>query len=438
MSEAQQVPFNIDAEEAVNGSLLIDGECLKEVQFLKPSDFFSSQNRLIFTACLECAKRYEAINIITVASELDRTRKLKDAGGAAYLSHLSGMVPTSLDAPYYAGIVHRLSIARGLINSASQIAAIGYEASPDTEGALSRATAILDTVKKEAGAMKSELVTPDMMGEKMLDMLNDGQSSISWGFADLDEVTTGIYPQDYIVIGARPSVGKTELQIEVAEKMAGQKKTVLFASTEMHINPVLERYIARALKISIRDLRKRVFDLEQQDKFMKAADAITGIPIYYLFGKRSSENIWMNARKMKEQYGLDAVFVDYLQLLTDCNKGKDNHAVQVGLVSHTLKAISQDLNVPVIVASQLNRLVEYREVKRPMLADLRESGDIEQDADVVFLLHRPELYPGFNAADKGVLELMMAKHRQLGQAEAPVKLQWVPQNHCYENKERES
>jgi replicative DNA helicase len=223
--------------------------------------------------------------------------------------------------------------------------------------------------------------------------------------------------------------------LTIADNIARTGKKVLFASTEMGITPVLERHIAKTLRISVRNFRRREFqlDADMEKKFFSGSGELESIPVYYLFGSRSSESIWQNARKMQEQYGLDAIFVDYLQLLTDCRRGKDNHAVQVGLVSHNLKDITKDLNVPVVVASQLNRLLEYRESKRPMLADLRESGDIEQDADVVFLLHRPELYPECPAGDRGVLEMMMAKNRQLGTAESPVRLQWIPEQYRYGN-----
>ena len=441
MESTRLVPHNIEAEEGVTGSLLIDGECLNEVTFLQPSDFFSETNRIIFKACRDIDARNTAIDQITVAEELERQGNLQIAGGAAYLSHLISSTPTSLDIGHYANIVHRLSLSRALISAASQIAMLGYDAAPDIENGIKQAGVIIETVKKRAGNNKLEITTPAMMSSKMLDILQHGAPSLSWGFIDLDAVTTGIYAQDYIVIGARPSVGKTEMMIETAENIGRTGKKVLFASTEMGINPVLERYIAKQLQMSIRELRKRELqpelneDVEQH--YMAASVRLSELPVYYLFGKRSSDSIAMNARKMQELYGLDCIFVDYLQLLTDCYRGgRDNHSVQVGQVSHNLKAITSDLNVPVIVASQLNRLVEYRENKRPMLADLRESGDIEQDADVVFLLHRPELYSDYEITDKGKLEIMMAKNRQLGMAEHPVKLQWIPDRYKYGNATR--
>jgi replicative DNA helicase len=211
----------------------------------------------------------------------------------------------------------------------------------------------------------------------------------------------------------------------------------------MPMNPVVERYISRVLSISVRQFRERKtgeMDEATEKRYLEYAGQLENLPVYYLFGKRSSDSIWENARKMQEKYGLDAIFVDYLQLLTDCNRGKENHSVAVGIVSHNLKAMGQSLNVPVIVASQLNRSIEHRDDKRPMLFDLRESGDIEQDADVVFLLNRPELYPdeyGHVAdEDRGVLEIIMAKNRQLGTDTNIVKLQWVADKYHYADKAR--
>lgn len=436
-------PYSMESEEGVTGSMLIGGN-FTEIKFLKPGDFYSDQNRLIFQACFDVFKRDEAIDQITVTEELHRTGKLEEAGGAAYLSHLIANTPTSLDAPYYANIVHRLSIARQLIQSSSQIASLGYDADTDVDSVLKKAFDILDGVRKGANVNKFEVVTPAEMSTAMLDLLNKGQESLSWGFIDLDKITTGIYPQDYVIIGARPSVGKTQIMLEVAENIAMCGKKVLFVSTEMPMNPVIERHISRTLGISVRSFRERKIspdnplDEKTEKDYVTKAGLLNDIPIYYLFGKRSSDSIFENAQKMKEKYGLDAIFVDYLQLLTDCNKGRDNHSVAVGVVSHNLKSIGQSLNVPIVVASQLNRSLESRVDKRPMLSDLRESGDIEQDADVVFLLNRPELYPDENgqvaAADKGVLELIMAKNRQLGTGESIVKLEWRPDAFRYGNK----
>jgi len=353
-------------------------------------------------------------------------------------------MPTSLDIEHYADIVHRLSMSRSVITAAGQIASIGYDADPDIDGSIKKIETIVTAIKARSGNRKNEIVTPADMGKKMLDMLREGEKSVEWGFIDLDDLTGGIYPQDYIVIGARPSVGKTQFMLDSAKNIALRDKKVLMVSAEMTINPIIEREISKALGISVWQYRKRNTESDdwksRETGYMIAAGNLTKTNVYYLFGRRSSDSIWDNARKMKESVGLDVIFVDYLQLLSDCYRGgRDNHSVSVGLVSHNLKAITTDLNVPVIVASQLNRQVEYRDDKHPVIADLRESGDIEQDADVVFLLHRPELYinPLEHEAEykavKGKLSVMMAKNRQLGTASVPVILQWVDKQYRYDN-----
>ena len=442
MIETQLPPYDMNAEEGVNGSLLIDSDCYSQVKYLIPEDFFSETNRLIFRACKNIMDRQGKIDQITVAEELNRAGKLSAAGGAAYLSNLIATTPTSLDIEYYADIVKRLSVSRSIVTAASQIGSLGFEASPDVEGTLKTIEQIIVSIKKNAGNRKNDIVTPNDMATRMIDMIKQGETSLPWGFVDLDELTGGVYPQDYIVVGARPSVGKTQFMLDAANNIALRGKKVLFVSAEMTINPVLERHIAKSLGISIWNYRKRDINSQYwqenvEPKYMVAAADLGKIPIYYLFDRRSSDSIWDNARKMKESVGLDIIFVDYLQLLSDCYRGgRENHSVAVGMVSHNLKAITTDLNIPVVVASQLNRQVEYRDDKHPVIADLRESGDIEQDADVVFLLHRPELYADTQVerdAVLGKLAVMMAKNRQLGTASSPVILQWVAEHFKYEN-----
>lgn len=433
VDDVRSVPHDISAEEAVIGSLLLDDACFADVRYLTPGDFFSDTMATVFDVCKTLALRHTAVDAITVAQELDRRGKLEATGGAANLSRLIAATPTSLDAAYYAGIVHKLAVARALIIAGKEIGRIGSEPDLDIEDSIKKADNLLQGVRQSAVTGKLELVTPEMMADSMMGLLEHPQTSLRYGFHDIDEMTTGIYPQDYVVIGARPSVGKTELMLEMSDIMATkQQKYVLFASTEMGRNPVLERHFSRNTHISVRELRKMQLNEEEERAFMAAVGDLSETHIYYLFGRRSSDSIWDNARMMKETIGLDCIFVDYLQLLSDCFRGgRDNHATMVGMVSHNLKGISTELNVPVVVASQLSRDVERRDNKRPMLSDLRESGDIEQDADVVLLLHREELYSTAMPDDKGRLEVMMAKHRQLGMGTKPAVLQWIPDQYRY-------
>jgi replicative DNA helicase len=432
MTETRLPPNQRDAEESVIGSLLIDASCLSKVSFLKPDDFFS-ECRSIYEVCVQLNERHEKINQITVAIELNRQGKLVSSGGSAYLSTLIANTPTSLDAEHYANIVHRMSVSRRIISAASSISELGYSESPDTDGMIKQARDILSKVEAQAGIRKLDIVTPHEMGNAMLNMLQVGTPSLRWGFKELDRVTMGLYPGDYILIGARPSTGKTQLMLNAAKNIALCGKSVLFASTEMGMGPVIERYIAEQLGISVRQLRDRSFTLEQEERFMEASGTLSQLPVYYLYGSRSSDSIWRQASKMQEIYGLDVVFIDYLQLLDDCYEGGDSQNVRVSKVSKNIKSMQNDLGVPVVVASQLSRGLENRDDKAPKLQDLRDSGSLEQDADTVLLLHRPEFYVKDMERErlKGTLEILMAKNRQLGTDINFCKLKWIEAEHRY-------
>jgi len=427
-------PHDQDAEEAVIGSLLIDGEAIRLVaESLKASDFYHEQNRWIYEACLPIHKRREAINQITIAQELSRQGKLEDCGGAAYLSHLISICPTSLDIEHYAAIVRRLSACRQMIALSGQLASLGYEASPDTNEMIERGIKLFDQYRKENVSFE-ELITPYQAGEEVIDLIkkyNEPGHAMSWGFRDLDDITTGIYPE-FVIVGARPSVGKTQIMKDIAENVATQGKTILFASAEMSISALMERKIARELGISIQEIRRHGIPEEHMDKVIELSGQVSESRIYYLPRGVSSRDIYNQAKRMKETIGLDILFVDYLQFLNDCwATGRENQNVRVGEVCKRLKSIVNDLEIPVIVASQLSRSLEHRaeDSRKPNLADLRDSGNIEQDADVVFLLWRdPE--------DDRVLEVKMAKNRQLGDAPA-IKLIWLSERHRYGDAYRE-
>ena len=421
------LPHDIDAEEAVNGSLLIDGEAFKKIaSLLHPPDFYTEVGQFIYKACGTLSERREAINQITVAQELDRQGKLETCGGAAYLSHLISIVPTSLDIEHYAQIVKRLSVSRRAIVLAGQIEKVGYSAEPDINGGISTIVEMVGKFRKQNVAF-DDIVTPKDAGNILIDLINeynDPQHTFSWGFRDLDDITSGIYPE-LTIIGARPGVGKTQLMLDVAERLYGRR--ILFCSAEMSTKALLERKLAKELGTDIRQLRRRGLDDGNMDRVIELSAQVSERQIYYLPNGCSSQDVYYEAKKMKGSVGLDIVFVDYLQLLSDCwRTSKENQNIRVGKACKILKSLVNDLRVPVVVASQLNRGLEYRAEKRPSMSDLRDSGEIEQDADVVLLLYRDE-------EKDDILEIKMAKNRQLGQAR-PISLQWVASRHSYENK----
>ena len=427
MESVKELPKDLDAEEAVIGSLIIDGDTIRQViDTLKPADFYYEQTGEIYAAVATIHARHDKVNQTTIAQELHRTGKLETVGGVAHLSHLISICPTSMDIEHYAAIVKRLSASRQMIALSDKLASLGYEANPDTNNMIEKGLTLFDSYRK-ANTIFSDLVTPRQAGQEVFDLIgkyNTPGHAISWGFRDLDDITSGIYPE-FIIVGARPSVGKTQLMKDVAENIATQGIKVLFASAEMSISALMERKVARELGIGIRELRKHGIPLDDEGDVSDLAGMVSESPIYYLPRGVSSKDVYNHAKRMKETIGLDILFVDYLQFLTDCWSGKENQNVRVGEICKRLKSIVNDLEIPVIVASQLSRTLEYRseENSKPKLADLRDSGNIEQDADVVLLLWRdPENYK--------ILEVKMAKNRQLGQASA-VKLVWVADKHRY-------
>lgn len=425
--EQKLLPHDIDAEEAVTGSLLIDGNAIYKIAtFLTQRDFYSEQNQLVYEACSSLYERREAINQITVAQELDRLNKLETCGGAAYLSHLISIVPTSLDIEDYAQIVRRLAVSRETITLASQIAARGYEANPNINEGINNIVDLVNKFRQENVAFE-DIVTPKDTGNILIDLIkeyNNPQHSFNWGFQGLDDITCGIYPE-LIIVGARPGVGKTQLMLDIAENL--WDKTILFCTVEMSTRALLERKLARELRMDIKQLRRHGLDEKGMDRVIELSGQISERQIFYLPKGSSSQDVYNEAKKLKESVGLDIVFVDYLQLLSDCwRTDKETQNIRVGKACKVLKSLVTDLQVPVVVASQLSRHLEYRAEKRPTLSDLRDSGEIEQDSDVVLLLYRDE--------DRDdLLEIKMAKNRQLGEAKA-IKLQWVADRHCYANR----
>jgi len=420
-------PRDLDAEEAVIGSLLIDGKAIRLIaEKLKPGDFFYGQNESIYFVCLDLHKRRDGVNQITIAQELSRQGKLDQCGGAAHLSYLISICPTPLDIEQYASVVKRLSASRQMITLSEQLSGLGYESDPDTNRMIENGIKLFDNYRK-ANTTFNELVTPLEASQELIDLMskyNEPGHAMSWGYKDLDGITTGIYPE-FVIVGARPSVGKTQIMKDIAENISLQGKTVLFASAEMSISALMERKIARELGISVKEIRRVGIPPEDMDKVIEISGQVSQNKLYYLPHGVSSKDVYNQAKRMKETIGLDIIFVDYLQFLTDCWTGKENQNVRVGEACKRLKSIVNDLEIPVIVASQLNRSLELRsdDNNKPKLADLRDSGNIEQDADVVLLLWRdPE-------NDK-ILEIKMAKNRQLGQC-LSIKLKWDTEKYRY-------
>jgi replicative DNA helicase len=422
-------PHNIEAEEAVIGSLLIDPEAIRRIDiFLKPEDFFREGNQWLYDACCSLDARGEAIDEITVAQELARRGKLENIGGAAYLSHLVAIVPTSVHIEHYARIVHRLAIIRRLIGAAGQIAAIGYEADPDVDAVLDKAENIL--IKLRSGESPRDFVHI----RQALDQYFEEDDSVAphregrlphvlTGFSVLDEILGGLQHSDMIILAARPSLGKSSLALNIARNAAlGQKARIAFFSLEMSKDQLVQRLLSSESEVDSKKVQLRTYNPNEEKRLMDAVGVLSEAPIYIddtpvlrVIEMRSK------ARRLHYEEGIDLIIVDYLQLIQGDGK-METKVQEVTEISRSLKTLARELDVPVLAVSQLSRAVELRHPHTPILSDLRESGSLEQDADVVMFIYRNDFYYKTEEAwamehpdetyPKGIAEIIIAKHRK--------------------------
>jgi len=419
-------PHDLDAEEAVLGSLLIDPEAIfKIVTLLKAEDFYREKNRWTYECCLQLNERKEAINQITVAHELARRQQLEAAGGAPYLSHLVAQVPTSVHVEYYSDIVRRLSMMRRLISASNQIAAIGYEAPPDSDDALNRAESILFRLR--FGQRSRDFVHISEVLDRYFEesSLAPGQEGylrhIPTGFPDLDKILSGLQRSDMVVLAARPSLGKTSLALNMARNAAmDHGARVALFSLEMSKMELAYRFLSCESGIDTQRVRLDQINDRQRDDIMGTMDRLSKAPIYIDDSPflRDSD-MRSKARRLHSEHGIDLIILDYLQLMRS-SRYTDNRVQEMSDISHSIKEIARELDVPILAVSQLSRAVESRQPHTPMLSDLRESGSIEQDADVVMFIYREDVY--FTEAEwdakfpdkpypKGIAEIIVAKHR---------------------------
>ena len=456
MLEGRLPPHDIDAEEAVNGSLLIDGAAIFEVApLLRPEDFFSEQNRLIYAACLALCQRTDAINQITVAEELERQQNLTATGGAAYLSHLISIVPTSLDIQHYARIVYRLSVMRNLIGAASQIAAIGYEGAPDVTEALSKAEDVLFRIRNERSTL--DFVHIKTILDKYLtetgaqpETAAQGEAlpHVLTGFTRLDEFMGGLQRSDLIIVAGRPSMGKTSFTLTIARNAAlNQKARIALFSLEMAGQPVAVRMLSGETNIDFGRIWRHIYEAGsfEEMKVMEATGKLSEAPIYIDDSPmlRIAE-MRSKAHRLQMEHGLDLIIVDFLQLMQSDTR-TDNRVQEISYISRSLKSIARELNVPVIAVSQLSRAVEWRATHKPQLSDLRESGSIEQDADIVIFIYRDDYYykteeewrADFPDRDypAGIATIIIAKHRNGPTGE--INLHFVPQTTSFDDMDKD-
>jgi replicative DNA helicase len=413
-------PQSIEAEQSVLGALLIDRDAVIEVaELLRPDDFYRSHHGSIYASILELSERREPVDLVTVSEALERQGQLEAIGGSAYLTSLINLTPTAVNAVYYARIVERKAVLRGLISAAGRIAGIGYDEATDVEVSIDRAEQELFSVsQKRVASGFSPLRTLLHSAYDRLDYLHQHKGEVSGirtGFADLDAMTTGLQKSDLIILAARPSIGKTSLALNFAEHAAVREgKTIGIFSLEMSKEQLVLRLLSSVANIDSQRLRTGFLEEMDFTRLAPAMNTLAEAPIFIDDTPNiTTMELRTKARRLQAESGLDLVIVDYLQLMQASSQTRDANRVQeVSEISRGLKALARELQVPVIALSQLSRQAEMRESKEPRLSDLRESGSIEQDADLVMFLWRDKE----RGADEGdsdgeVIRLKLAKHR---------------------------
>ncbi|MEW8958600.1 Replicative DNA helicase [Moorella humiferrea] len=408
-------PQSLEAEQSVLGAIMLDREALLGVlEILKVEDFYREAHRLIYRAILNLNERGEAVDLLTVTEELRRQGQLEVVGGAAYLSSLTGDVPSVANAIYYARLVAEKATLRALVQAAGRISELALSQAGDIDQILDEAERLIFEVA--GGRRRSGFVSvKDVLMETFahLERLSTHKGEVTGipTFHDLDKLLSGLQPSDLIICAARPGMGKTSFCLNIAQRVAVQQKLpVAIFSLEMSREQVVQRMLAAEAMVEQHRLRTGYLTEEDWARLVNAAGILGEAPIFIDDTPAiSALEVRAKARRLQAENGLGLVVVDYLQLM-QAHRRVDSRQQEIAIISRSMKALARELNVPVLVLSQLNRGVEQRQDKRPVMADLLESGAIEADADVIIFLYRPQYYDP-DTDKKGIAEVIVAKHR---------------------------
>lgn len=409
-------PQNLEAEESLLGSMLISGEAIPIVtEVTKSEDFYREAHQRIFQAIVSLYNRGEPADPIMVAEELKTMGVLEEVGGKPFLHTLINSVPTAANAKYYAEIVGRNALLRSLIKAGTDIAGLGYEAPENVETTLDRAESLIFNVSQRRISEKfvniKDLLTESFEEIEKLYEKKAHVTGVPTGFIDLDHLTSGFHPSDLIVIAARPSMGKTSLALSIVANVSLQHKVpVAIFSLEMSRHQLAQRLMCAEARVEAQSLRTGNLKEEDWPKLSNAVGRLAEAPIFI----DDTANITImevrsKARRLMARENLGLIVVDYLQLMQGDSRS-ENRQQEISEISRALKILGRELAVPIIAISQLSRAVEQRQDKRPLLSDLRESGAIEQDADLVLFIYREEYYHR-DSEEKGVAEVIISKHR---------------------------
>ncbi len=414
-------PYNLEAEESLIGSMLISKEAISEViEIVKEDDFYRTSNIEIFKGIKELYAKGEPVDPITLADYLKKKNLLEEVGGRTFIHSLISNIPLASNAVYYAEIVKHNSILRKLIYAATDIARMGYEIPEDLASTVDKAQQLIFSVSQDLNySSKNNLIS--QLREVLTDvydqtvLLSETKTSItgvSTGYTDLDKITSGLHNSDLIIVAARPGMGKTSLALCISRNAGFKEDTpVVIFSLEMSKQQIAQRLLCSEARIDLQRIRSGDIREHEWQKLGFAIEKLSKTKIFiddtaFL----SIMDLRSRARMLVSKYGVGLIVVDYLQLMNSGLNFRENRVLEISEISRNLKSLARELKIPILAVSQLSREVERRDNKRPVLADLRESGAIEQDADLVMFIYRDEYYDE-NSKDAGTAEIIIAKHR---------------------------
>lgn len=410
-------PQNIDAEKSLLGAILIDEETLADIsEHVTSKDFYEKRHAIIYDAVMRLYEKHRPVDLLTLTDELKRKKELEVIGGSAYLTELTNYVPTAAHAAAYAELVAQKAVRRRLIKASADISELGYDEETTTEELLGMAEAELFSVSDQS--LKQDLVSIESILTESFDRMeelhrNKGSlRGVRTGYRDLDNMTAGLQRSDLIILAARPAMGKTTLVTNLAYNVASVSKLpVLFFSLEMSKEQLVDRMLADASGVDAWNIRTGNLSDDDFSKLSEAMGEMAETPIFIDDTPGLSVlEMRTKARRAAHEQPLGLIIVDYLQLMQGSGRSDGNRVQEVSEISRGLKLIARELNVPVIALSQLSRSVESRSPQVPQLADLRESGSIEQDADIVMFIYR-EAYYNPETERENITDLIIAKHR---------------------------
>ena len=414
---ARVPPQNIEAEKAVLGAIMTKPDAIGDVsKILKSDDFYRKQHQIVYETIMDLVTANEPTDLITIMESLRKNKRLDDVGGVVYVTALANSVITAANAVKHANMVKDAAKLRRLIEAADQVSSMAYENSDEVPAIMDKAQRMILTAVADDASSGGFVPIKDVIWEVVdrLDKLSEtggGLTGIASGFRDLDRMTAGFQKSDLILVAARPSMGKTAFTLNMASYMVRHGQTVAFFSLEMGKEQLALRIMSSEGNIDSQRLNTGQITEDEWNKFMETCSKLSPRPIYIDDTPGISVvELQSKARRLKAERGLDIIMIDYLQLMQGRTTSLgDNRQQEISEISRSLKALARELNVPVIALSQLSRGVESRQIKRPMLSDLRESGSLEQDADIVMFLYREDYYD--QDTENKNTEVIVAKHR---------------------------